>query len=495
MTLTVLDTNGCFSTDAVTITVNIGAFTGGVTAPSSPICPGETFQFDAYGGANYSWTPTGFLDNPNVSNPIATITQTTNFEVTISDSCGSVTVPVTLEVYDNSISISPDTSLCIGAQAPLEVISSGSVVWDPPTYLNNPNSFNPISTPEEPIYYIATVTNEFGCINSDSVFVNVFFNPPIPIMEDTMEICNGGSASIFITGGDTYSWIASPYLNTTVGNTVIASPPSENWFYCNVTNSCGTVVDSILIQVVEPQIYAGNDTTICPNELAYLWASGADYYQWFPSNTVENISSAGAFVSVKPTESTNYMVIGSDLNGCVDTANVMVTLFPYPSLFVTNNVYAFYGDEIQLEAYSHFPGTYTWSPSEFLSCINCTNPIANPNQNITYFIEFIDQNGCQSNSYVNIHYDALIYVPNTFIPDGNGMNDYFKVYGGNIMEMECNIFNRWGELVHTIYDPNGSWDGTYRGTPCQDGTYTWKLVYKDFLGNKHILTGHVNLLR
>ena len=495
VTLTVLDTNGCFSADAVTITVNIGAFTGGVTAPSSPICPGESFQFDAYGGANYSWSPASFLDNSSVPNPIANIQQTTTFNVTISDSCGSVTVPVTLEVYDNSISISPDTSLCIGAQAPIEVNGSGTVSWEPPTYLNDPNSFNPISTPEAPTTYIATVTNEFGCVNSDSIFINVFYNPPIPEMEDTLEICNGGSASLTISGGDTYLWVESPYLNVLTGNSVVANPPTENWFYCNVSNSCGTVIDSILVQVVEPQIYAGNDTTICPNELAYLWASGADYYQWFPSNTVENSSNSGAMVAVKPTQSTNYMVIGSDQNGCVDTARVMVTLFPYPSLFVTSDVYAFYGDEIQLEAYSHFPGTYTWSPSEYLSCINCTNPIANPNENITYFVSFEDINGCTSNSYVNIHYDALVYVPNTFIPDENGINDVFKVYGGNIMEMECLIFNRWGQLIHTITEPNGSWDGTYKGIPCQDGTYTWKLIYKDFLGNKDILTGHVNLLR
>ena len=495
VTLTVLDTNGCFSSDAVTITVNIGAFTGGVTAPSSPICPGESFQFDAYGGANYSWTPSNFLDNPNVFNPVALVLETTTFQVTISDSCGSVTVPVTLEVYDTEISISPDTSLCIGASAQLAVVGEGTISWSPPLYLNNSGSFNPISTPEEPITYTATVTNQVGCTSTESVFVNVFFNPPIPEMIDTMEICNGGSASISISGGDSYIWEYSPYLNTTTGNLVVASPAAENWFYCNVSNSCGTVMDSILIQVVEPQIYAGNDTIICPRETAYLWASGADYYQWFPSNTIENSLNSGSNVSVKPLQTTNYMVIGSDLNGCVDTAYVMVTLFPYPSLFVTNDVYAFYGDDIQLEAYSHFPGTYSWSPSEYLSCVNCTNPIANPNQNITYYVAFEDINGCKSNSYVNIHYDALVYVPNTFIPDGNGINDVFKVYGGNIMEMECMIFNRWGQLIHTITDPDGSWDGTYNGRACQDGTYTWKLIYKDFLGNKEILTGHVNLLR
>jgi gliding motility-associated-like protein len=96
---------------------------------------------------------------------------------------------------------------------------------------------------------------------------------------------------------------------------------------------------------------------------------------------------------------------------------------------------------------------------------------------------------------VNINYNAVVYVPNTFIPDNNGKNDVFQVYGGNIKEMECLIFNRWGELITTLSSTTDFWDGTYKGLPCPDGTYTWKLIYKDFLNDKYQLNGHVNLLR
>jgi gliding motility-associated-like protein len=61
--------------------------------------------------------------------------------------------------------------------------------------------------------------------------------------------------------------------------------------------------------------------------------------------------------------------------------------------------------------------------------------------------------------------------------------------------MECLIFNRWGELIKTLNSTEEFWDGTYRGRVCQDGTYTWKLTYVDFLNHKHQLTGHVNLLK
>jgi gliding motility-associated-like protein len=493
VTLVVLDTNGCFSADSVTITVNIGAFEGGVVPPASPICPGDNFQFEAYGGANYSWSPAQFLNNPSIYNPVATITQTTTFNVTISDSCGSVTVPVTLEVYDNSISISPDTSICIGNNVQLNVNSTGTISWTPSTYLNNATSFSPVSTPEESMTYTANVINQYGCENQAQVTIDVYFNPPVPVMADTVGMCRGGSVGLVIYGGDTYQWQNSPYLNSTQDNLVIANPPIDDWFFVTVTNACGSAEDSIFVQVVEAQIQAGNDTIICPRETAILWATGASYYEWNPSNTI--VGSSGNEVEVRPTQTTNYQVVGTDQDGCKDTAFVLVQLYPYPSIFVTPNVLAFYGDEIQLEATTNTPGTFTWYPTEFLSCSNCPNPITSPNQDITYFVDFIDINGCSSTAWVNINYDAVVYVPNTFVPDENGINDVFQIYGGNIKEMECLIFNRWGELICTLRSTSEFWDGTYKGLPCQDGTYTWKLTYKDFLDDKYQLTGHVNLLR
>jgi len=493
VTLIVTDTNGCFSPDSSTITINIGSFEGGVVAPPSPICPGDNFQFEAYGGANYSWTPAQYLNNPNVYNPVATITQTTTFTVTISDSCGSVAFPVTLEVYDNSISISPDTSICIGNSVQLNVNSSGSITWSPPTYLNNPTSFSPICTPQQSTTYTANVTNQYGCENQAQVTINVFLNPPIPILEDTVQVCEGGSVGIVVSGGNSYSWQNSPYLNTTQGSAVIANPPNDNWFYVTVTNTCGSTQDSILVQTIEAQIQAGNDTIICPNETAILWASGASYYQWNPPATFFELS--GNLVEVSPTQSTNYQVIGTDANGCKDTAYVLVQLFPYPSLIVTSDIFAFYGEEIQLSATSNTPGNFTWYPPTALSCSDCSNPVAAPNQDITYFVNFEDTNGCYTGAWVNIYYDALVYVPNTFIPDDDAKNDVFQIYGSNIYEMECLIFNRWGELICTLNSITDSWDGTYQGKKCPDGTYTWKLTITDFQNRHKQITGHINLLR
>jgi gliding motility-associated-like protein len=330
-------------------------------------------------------------------------------------------------------------------------------------------------------------------VNEDSVTISVYYNAPVPVLPDTVNMCKGGAATINASGGNTYLWSPNSYINTTTGTTVTVNPPADQWYFCEVSNACGTVPDSVWINVIEASITAGNDTIICPGETAFIWAAGASTYQWLPSNTVVFVN--GNVAEVRPNQSTNYMIIGTDVTGCKDTTYVEIVLHPAPSIQLTTDIIAFFGDEIQLEAITHSPGIFSWSPPEFLSCVNCPNPIATPNRNITYQVFFTDQNGCSTSSSVSITYDAVVYVPNTFIPDGDGINDVFKVYGGNLKEMECLIFNRWGELIHTLKSIDESWDGTFNGRICQDGTYTWKLVYKDYFGNKNEITGHVNLIR
>lgn len=491
--LVVYDTSGCFSADSVTLIVDIGAFEGGVVQPSAPICSGDSYELEAYGGAFYTWEPADLLDDSNISNPTATITETTTFTVSISDTCGSQTVEVTLDVFDDDISASTNSSICLGTSVNLEVTGEGTISWEPNIYLDNPNSFTPICTPDSTVTYIATVTSPNGCINYDTVTVVVYFEVPISDLEAQVNVCLGSETTIIANGGETYAWIPDPFLLNEDGPIAVIGPTSNQWFYVEIGNACGEIIDSIYANVVQIEIAAGNDTIICPNEEAYLWAEGAVFYQWLPNNTVDSQFDNQATVS--PMSTTTYTVIGIDENECRDTAYVDVVLFPYPSFETSNDVLAFYGDEIQLEAYSSEAGVFSWSPAEYLTCIHCWNPIATPNQEITYKVTFTDLNGCQSNEFINIYYDAVVYVPNTFTPDNNGLNETFQISGGNIKEMECLIFDRWGEIVYRITEPYQSWDGTFMGKNCQDGTYIWKLTYTDFVDKQYQLNGHVNLIR
>jgi gliding motility-associated-like protein len=171
-------------------------------------------------------------------------------------------------------------------------------------------------------------------------------------------------------------------------------------------------------------------------------------------------------------------------------------LFPQPVIQANADVYAFMGDEVQLSATSSTPGPFVWSPAEFLSCVVCTNPVANPDQNFTYTVTYTDENGCSASDVVGIYYDPVIYVPNAFTPDGNSTNADFFAVAANIRDFKMEIFNRWGELIYTGDLQSKSWDGSYKNLPCPDGVYVWKITYKGLWTEEiHHLVGHVSLLR
>lgn len=493
VTLVVSDTNGCFSPDSIEFQITIGDFNGGVVIPPGPICPGESFQLEAYGGVDYEWSPVQFLDNPTSATPIATIDQSTWFTVIISDSCGVDTVSVELEVFSGTAAISNDTSICIGNSVDLFATGGSTYLWSPPQFLNNPSSSTPVSTPTSDITYNVLITTSDGCELEESVSIDVYFDPPFPVMEDTIRLCEGSSRSIVVSGGDTYLWYPDQFINTTSGSTVVVNPIADMMYYCDFTNACGTVSDSVWIDVITAVIHAGNDTIICPGETATLWAQGGVSYYWYPSGTLSSWQTS--LVLATPIEATMYYVTGTDIYGCSATDSVFVDLYPQAFIQTNPDVYAFYGDEVPLSATSSTVGSYVWSPVEYLSCVVCPSPVAIPNMNYTYFVSYTDANGCSASDSVNIIYDPIIYVPNTFTPNDDETNQVFRAFGGNILSFEMLIFNRWGELICTLTELEEFWDGTYEGLLCQDGTYTWKIRITDLEGFEHAYVGHVNLVR
>ncbi|MFT5777070.1 MAG: gliding motility-associated-like protein, partial [Crocinitomicaceae bacterium] len=253
--------------------------------------------------------------------------------------------------------------------------------------------------------------------------------------------------------------------------------------------------DSVFAAIVDGNITAFSDTTICPGETATLSVIGGVSYTWSPSNTLN--TPIGSPVYATPAAPTLYVVNGIDEYGCPHQDSVFVDLFPAAFIQTVPDIHAFYGDAVQLGATSSTNGTFIWSPAEYLSCVACTGPIAQPDQNYVYTVTYVDDNGCSASDHVNIYYDPILYIPNTFTPnnDHDGLNAFFKAEGGNIAEFKMDIYNRWGELIFTANSLDESWDGTYNGAECQDGTYTWKVVLKDFVNINHVHVGHVNIIR
>lgn len=91
----------------------------------------------------------------------------------------------------------------------------------------------------------------------------------------------------------------------------------------------------------------------------------------------------------------------------------------------------------------------------------------------------------------------LVFVPNAFSPNGNGLNDVFLPSTGfvDIVDYSFGVYNRWGENLFQTSDRNEGWDGKYAGKKCEPGTYVWILTFKTASGQYIDIKGIVTLLR
>lgn len=465
-----------------------------IASNDTVICQGNTALLTAYASLNPIWLNNPTLTVINTTQANATPISPTYYYATGLDANNCVnrdSVRVSFFPIPE-LTISNDTAICFQSSTSIEATGGTSYSWTPVNSLSNSTVSNPIATPLQPTNYIVNIGYGQNCFLNQDVFVDLLYLP-FPVLPDTVFSCYGIPKEITAQGADSYIWTPADYLNVSTGPTVVTTPPDTFVYLVEFTNVCGTVSEDVVVVPVKPDVNAFNDTIICPYQSAYLYATGGLSYTWSPSSSL-NISTSSSVVS-KPSIPTNYLVVGNDQYGCIDSAFVFVDLFPLPYIKASPDAYLLEGDVVQLSATSSTDGPYIWSPSEYLSCVNCDSPIASPPVEYHYVVSYTDENGCSDSDDVWVFFDALVWVPNTFTPNGSGTNDVFKVKGGNVQDLKLYIYNRWGELVKTLHGIDDYWDGTYNDVVCQDGTYTWKMTYKDLRGSREELVGHVNLVR
>ena len=107
--------------------------------------------------------------------------------------------------------------------------------------------------------------------------------------------------------------------------------------------------------------------------------------------------------------------------------------------------------------------------------------------------------GCTDTAHkvIKIKPAFVIYIPNAFTPNTDGLNDDFKAQGVGISEFQMWIFDRWGHVIFESNDINKGWDGTVRGgdEPIKNDVYVWKAQVTDVFHKNHDLVGHVTLLK
>lgn len=151
--------------------------------PDLLICPGNSAQLNATGGSAYFWSPSAFLNNRNIANPVSiNPTGSIRYVVSVSDTLGCPkavrdTVIVTVDRITADAGPS-DTSVVLGQPLLLHATGSNHYLWSPATWLNNIAIATPVSLPQNDITYKVRVSNDAGCFAEDTIRVHVFFIEP-----------------------------------------------------------------------------------------------------------------------------------------------------------------------------------------------------------------------------------------------------------------------------------------------------------------------------
>jgi gliding motility-associated-like protein len=143
------------------------------------------------------------------------------------------------------------------------------------------------------------------------------------------------------------------------------------------------------------------------------------------------------------------------------------------------------GDTLQLNAV--VAESYSWTPTQGLSCTDCSNPLASPTETTTYIVTGSNASGCVSSDTITITVDTEIdiecnelFIPSIFSPNGKGpqANESFCVVSDCVEQFKLSIFNRWGEKIFESEDISKCWDGTYKGSEASSGSYAFNLYIK-----------------
>jgi hypothetical protein len=446
-----------------------------------------------FGSNSYSWNPGS--GNSNTFCPPASPIGTTTYNVTVNQtgvgcSANSTNSIIVNIIPDPVITINGIDEVCIGAEVQLSTTITGGTgsvsnyQWafsSPPgaPFINIFNSNSPTylttSLLSDISYNVNITQTGKGCNASDEYLINVFQDPVVELIADPYS-CIGTDMLVEaqVTGGtpnsvNLYTWYAlnpsgpiNPLLvqNPSIDNTYSYISIGDTTIFVNLDNSgfgCDIASDTITILGLIPAIAA-----------------------FGPSSTTESFyDPTFSFVN----ESQNATDFIWDLGEC-DPQLPISELFATPS-------FGYNPTSVDILDYTYAcpPGFYT----------------------VTLYASNLGY--CSDSTFLSIAIlpDVLIYVPNTFTPDGDQNNNlFFPFFSDEISKKGYvfRIYDRWGEIAFetneipdiptTKYNTKGAWDGSppYGKKIAQDGTYTWEVIYSTPVNEEKIRRiGHVNLLK
>ncbi len=346
------------------------------------------------------------------------------------------------------------------------------------------------------------------CITTDSISLTIF--PPIQttLTASRDTICNGNGSilSLNSSGGSpyvtshTYSW--SNGLFSSQINQV--TPSVTTTYYVSTSDGCSDdAVDSITVH-----IFPAFSTSFITSPIGCYGSSGTANvtvtgtgtyaYSWSTSpvqsgNAITGLSGVSYFVKVRDINSncsfdTTIKIPGYGIIKSLFSANPNLTCVPYDQSLITFL-------DLSLGASQGYwdlgDTTIPYTPG--------VNPTFNFNKPGKYPIKLhvLNEGNCEDEYSLEICIldPTLLFIPDIFSPNGDGLNDVFYVRGEGITELYFVIYDRWGIKIFETTDNKIGWDGTINGKDAMPGIYVWHIAATMLDGKKIVEKGDISLVK
>lgn len=485
----------CVNTASITVADGSGSPPSTpVVTNDGPACVGEdiTLSISSQSGATYSWVgPNDFIStdqNPvltNLSQDMAGIYTAT---VQIGDCLSeSVTTEVIVNASESfSISASGSTIFCVGNSVVLSTQNRGGFTYQ---WRNNGSNLSvtssSITITASGLYDVMVTNQSTGCQVESNQIEILALNPPAASLSSPNPVCL--SIPVDFINSSTTDPSANAVYEWDFGDGTTVSSENASHTYTSAGNFTVTLnvsyqgisgctdSQSIVLNVVDavPVSISAPTTSICPDESIELTAEGTfSGLTWDDnsSNNTRTINTSGTF-----------SVTATDNNGCTSADDITIIDGEIPTIIITGNgtpnaIEVASGTPVQLEATG--ADSYLWSPSEFLSEVDISNPISTPTIAVDYEVIGALIDGCSGLGSFSITLSSTvgeiaIEPIKAFNPDNPNQSTWEIIGIENYQDCVMSIFDERGSLIYREngYTNGSGWDGTNNGSLVPEGVY------------------------
>lgn len=363
---------------------------------------------------------------------------------------------------------------------------------------------NFIATTATGNYFYRLTAAEFGNANSAqcrvvSQPILIQVNPnPVTSATNSGTVCTGKSLQLTATGGTTYNWTGVNNFFAS-GSTVIIDNIQQTQagtYYVLVTDNYGCINNDSTVVKVDPSPVATTaftEAAICSGKSIQLVSSGGGTYAWLPIDALSSSVIANPIAS--PINTTKYVVTVTNQFACTDTAEIRVTVDETPTANAGPDKTIVQGNSATLNGTATGQSiTYAWSPPLYMDNPQVLQPIVSPPSDINYVLKVVSSNGCGTAiDTMHVFWYKEIYVPSAFTPNGDGLNDTWKIPAlSAFSSFDLVVFDRWGKIVFQSKSTTMAWDGTYNGQQAPIGSYVYQIKLSELPG---FLKGTVTIVR